>query len=454
MTTTISRSLLVFAAVLTAAFLAVITTMGYTLYKVRIEGPTYREIVAAKDLIADILPPPMFVVEAYLHATEAVIHPEMTERNLGRIAALQKDFDTRYALWAAADMPQDIQKLVKEDIKDTSARFWAAMNEQALPALKKRDEAALQTAFDRLRDAFEAQKRAVDQLVKTSTAYLEAQESMAHRDALLYTTAASAAAAFALVVLWVGLLVFKRRSITPVLALSAYLGRLAAGNYGQGVPFSKRQDEIGTMSSAIEVLRSAAIEKLELAEEAARQRHLTDRERAAHLAEQAQLAADLQNVVSELGDGLKRLAHFNIEATLPTPFKAEFEPLRHDFNASLAAFQRVMQSILDKSREIEGSARTLGSSTDQLAKRTEQQARPLKKQQRRSNRSPPTCATPPNARQRRARARQMRRTTSRPPLASFRMRLSRWRELRRPRARFHRSPASSTRSHFKPTFWR
>ena len=377
MNLTISRSLVVFAAALTTAFLAVIATMGYTLHKVRVEGPTYLEIVAAKDLIADILPPPMFVVEAYLHATEAAVHPDMLERNLGRIAGLQKDFDTRYAFWAGSNIPPDIRKLVTEDIRTTSATFWTVMNEQAVPALKQGNNAATAAAFDHLRDAFEAQKQAVDRLVKASASYLEDQEKIAHGETVLYTSIAAAVAGVALLVLWLGLLVFKWRSITPVLALSTYVGRLAAGDNAHAVPFAERPDEIGTMASAIEILRNAAIEKLALADEAALQRQLTDRERADHAAEQAKHAADLTHVVSELGNGLKRLARFNIENTLDTPFKPEFETLRHDFNASLAAFQSVMENILEKSREIEGSARTLGSSADQLARRTEQQAAAL-----------------------------------------------------------------------------
>ncbi|HWU64583.1 MAG TPA: methyl-accepting chemotaxis protein [Ensifer sp.] len=373
----ISRSLVVFAAVLTTALIAVIATMGYTLHKVRIEGPAYQQIVAAKDIIADILPPPMFVVEAYLHATETVVHPDMMERNLAQIAALQKDFDNRYAYWAGADIPPDIRKLVTEDIRATSAAFWTVMNQEAVPSLKGRNEAEIAPAFDHLRDAFEAQKHAVERLVTASGNYLEAQEKIAHGDAIFYTTVAFAVAGLALVVLWAGLLIFKRLSIMPVLTMSTYLGRLAEGDQSQDVPFADRRDEIGTMASAISVLRRAAIEKSQLAEESEHQRQITERERAVRAADQAQLAKDLGDVISALGNGLKKLAKFQIEETLDAPFKAEFETLRLDFNASLSAFQQVMESILGKSHEIEGSAQTLGSSADQLARRTEQQAAAL-----------------------------------------------------------------------------
>ncbi|MCD2180361.1 methyl-accepting chemotaxis protein [Rhizobium sp. C1] len=377
MNLTISRSLMAFACVLTVAFVAAFATMGYTLQKVRIQGPAYREIIDAKDLIADILPPPLFVVEAYLHATEAVIHNEMTDGNIKRIGELQKEFDTRYAFWEGSDIPPEIRKLVTNDIRQTSAGFWAVMNKEALPALKQPNANITMRAFDRLRDTFNAQKEAVDRLVTESSNYLATREKTAQRDAILFTVLASSAAAGALAVLWAGLAIFRRRSIVPVLEMSAYLDRLTAGDHQQEVPFSSRKDEIGAMASAIAVLRSASLERRALEEQAARTRTLSDRERAEHAAEQAQYAADLTHIVTELGNGLKRLADFNIETTLERPFKGEYETLRHNFNASLAAFQRVLANILAKSQEIEVSAQTLGTSADQLARRTEQQAAAL-----------------------------------------------------------------------------
>jgi methyl-accepting chemotaxis protein len=35
-----------------------------------VNGPVYQEIVYGKDLIADILPPPLYIVESYMLANE------------------------------------------------------------------------------------------------------------------------------------------------------------------------------------------------------------------------------------------------------------------------------------------------------------------------------------------------------------------------------------------------
>jgi methyl-accepting chemotaxis protein len=351
--------------------------MSYTLESVRIESPAYHGIVNAKDIVADILPPPLFVVEAYLHATESIVHPDMTDGNLARIEVLHKEFESRYAFWVAADIPQHIKTLISGDIRTTGTDFWKVMDEEAIPALKSGDKAAIASAFDKLRDAFEAEKRAVERLVKASIDDLTARETQAHHDAVIFTGVAFATAGVALAVLWGGLLFFKRRSITPVLLMSFYLRNLAAGEYADTIPGSGRRDEVGVMATAVAVLRDASIEKIALEEAASRQRDMTESERAANAFAQAELASDLQKVVRDLGDGLKRLADFNIRQTLDTPFKQEFEPLRRDFNASLAAFQDVLTNILDKSREIAASTQTLGNSADQLARRTEQQAAAL-----------------------------------------------------------------------------
>ena len=46
-----------------------------TLNLVKVNGPFYREIVDGKDLIADILPPPNYIIESY---TMAVSYTHLT----------------------------------------------------------------------------------------------------------------------------------------------------------------------------------------------------------------------------------------------------------------------------------------------------------------------------------------------------------------------------------------
>ena len=46
------------------------SSLNRDINEVKVNGPLYRQIVEGKDLIADILPPPEYIIESYLTAYE------------------------------------------------------------------------------------------------------------------------------------------------------------------------------------------------------------------------------------------------------------------------------------------------------------------------------------------------------------------------------------------------
>jgi type II secretory pathway component PulL len=57
-------------AVFAGLFLIFCGTTWYTIDQVRVQGKIYDQIVTGKDLIADILPPPEYIIESYLVARQ------------------------------------------------------------------------------------------------------------------------------------------------------------------------------------------------------------------------------------------------------------------------------------------------------------------------------------------------------------------------------------------------
>ena len=55
---------------LAAGIVAVAGVGAQTLQTLKVNGPIYKEIVDGKDLIADILPPPLYLIESYALANE------------------------------------------------------------------------------------------------------------------------------------------------------------------------------------------------------------------------------------------------------------------------------------------------------------------------------------------------------------------------------------------------
>lgn len=74
------------------------------LVQLHVGGPNYVRIIAGKDLVADILPPPLYINEAYLEARLALDRPREVQQRKERLLALKKDFDERKAVWDASTL--------------------------------------------------------------------------------------------------------------------------------------------------------------------------------------------------------------------------------------------------------------------------------------------------------------------------------------------------------------
>ena len=65
----VSNAMVLFGVVAALCLAALLFTSGYALKQLRVGGPLYTQIKLGNDLIADILPPPEYVLEAYLEAS-------------------------------------------------------------------------------------------------------------------------------------------------------------------------------------------------------------------------------------------------------------------------------------------------------------------------------------------------------------------------------------------------
>ncbi|MGG7518310.1 methyl-accepting chemotaxis protein [Allorhizobium undicola] len=373
----LSRSLFLFGACLFAGLMLSSGIMFYALRTLRVNGPVYADIVHAKDVIADILPPPLFVIEAYVAATDAGQEPARLQANAEELARLRKSFDARIRFWRGVALPEEITRLLREGVEPASAAFWSEVD-TVLPLLNGGKTAEAEQSLVRLRVRYLAQKAAVEQLVAASNIYLERVEERAAKSSLRLETLAIAALLLSVATLWAGLYGFRRAAIGPMQHFQKFMSGLAAGNFDLTVPFLNRRDEVGKMAEAGAVLREAAIERRRM-REAERDRAERDRhEGAARLEAQAAQAADLQRVVEDLGAAMERLAQFDLRMTLDHPFSADFEPLRLNLNKSLGLFQSTMADILGKVEGVKASSANLYGQVASIAERTERQAAALK----------------------------------------------------------------------------
>ena len=160
----------------------------------------------------------------------------------------------------------------------------------------------------------------------------------------------------------------------PLGSIIFAMRRLAEGDHEVEAPGQNRADEIGAMAQAVGQFKSNAVERLRLEGEAAAAEaaRLADLQRSE--ADRAQAAARLAEVVEALGEGLKRLAAGDLAVRLNSPFAEAYDRLRGDFNASVTTLSSAIRAVAEAARGINGGVDEIAHASDDLSRRTEQQA--------------------------------------------------------------------------------
>ena len=150
-----------------------------TINKVKINGDAYNRIAQEKDLIADILPPPEYLVEAYL-----VIHQMMEETDdvklkelVSKSKKLREEYEERHKYWTD-NLPESPLKteFIAASYKP-AVEYFKIQDEQVIPAISKNDrDAARQIIRTSLKDRYEEHRSAIDRVVKMASDILQKDE--------------------------------------------------------------------------------------------------------------------------------------------------------------------------------------------------------------------------------------------------------------------------------------
>src|SRR3979411_1034317 len=104
----VSNAIVLFGGVAALGLAALLFTSGYALQQLRVGGPLYSQIKLGNDLVADILPPPAYVLEAYLEATLALRDPSRLSVHQGKLTQLHKEYTERRDFWAKSDIDSSL----------------------------------------------------------------------------------------------------------------------------------------------------------------------------------------------------------------------------------------------------------------------------------------------------------------------------------------------------------
>lgn len=143
---------------------------------VKVNGGLYKDIIRGKDLVADILPPPEYIIESYLVAEQAY-HASTTKGTgesvtalIARLEDLHKQYESRHAYWSKEPLSSNIAKTLLDDSYRPAQEFFNIADNTYIPALRSGDTAAAAAALDKMSVAYETHRRAIDKVVELANA--------------------------------------------------------------------------------------------------------------------------------------------------------------------------------------------------------------------------------------------------------------------------------------------
>jgi hypothetical protein len=145
-----------------------------TLNSVKVHGPYYQEIVMGKDLVADILPPPEYVIETYLYTLLMADPANRREvpTYIKSINELRDDYSTRHQVWVdelpqATREDQNLRQAMVVDSYTPAMQFFNEINEQLIPAVNRGDYATARKLVNGpLRQSYNQHRDAINRVVK------------------------------------------------------------------------------------------------------------------------------------------------------------------------------------------------------------------------------------------------------------------------------------------------
>lgn len=335
-------------------------TYFFSTEQTRVGGTSYREISALRDLRADVLPPPLYLVDAHNTVLRIEARPDRVWDLQSDLQRLHRDYTQRIAFWKSQQPPAELGRVIFGESDRAAQQFWTIAETKVLPAAKRGDTAALYSAGDELERAYASHRKAVDELIPLISAARDSSEASAlaalntsrtlMRSMLLAMTLVSIAA------LW---LLF-RRVIQPIQGISSYTENLAAGNFQIKVPYLGRNDEVGEIAKSLEGFRLGAIDRQAQRKEQEELREAAAREREAFEAKTHEADEIRRTVVAKLAEGLAHLSKGAGSAPLEEAFPGEYEQLRLDFNSAVEALEALAfeQKIHEESLQAADRVRT------------------------------------------------------------------------------------------------
>ena len=138
------------------------------IFQLKVNGPLYEKITHQKDLLADILPPPLYLIESYEVALQMLgeSDADALKEQIQRIPSLRKDFQQRLEFWRQPLAGSEIGQILTDEAQKPALDFFDTVEKEFLPAIQNKDKATANAlASGKMQTLYLKQRKASDQMV-------------------------------------------------------------------------------------------------------------------------------------------------------------------------------------------------------------------------------------------------------------------------------------------------
>lgn len=275
--------------------------------------PMYARVMQDKDVIADIMPPPLHLLEPYLVLMQAVEETDAVKRKtlIARYTALETDYTKRHEYWDAKLDEGPLKEGLTTKANEAARSFFQTVRDDVLPKLGTGavPEEVSVTLRGPVRTAFDQHRAAIDEVVKQANASINTAEQTAS-DARDRWVRIQLVFSVVIVGLVAGACWFIARSILhPTAALVHRMNDIAEGaaDLTQRVTVES-DDEIGELARLINVVINRIHDLVARVRVSAVQLHATGAEISAAASEQESTVHSFSASSTEIASAAKEIS--------------------------------------------------------------------------------------------------------------------------------------------------
>ena len=316
--TSFKTRMIVLSLVFLTGLLVTHLMYGLMIASVRVNGPLFDRIIQGKDLTADILPPPQYIIESYLLVLQMVDEQDEALRSyqISEFKKLQQEYRTQHEFWLNELEEETVaETTLKEklivDSYEPAMKFYELANKNVIAPLESGDASeTIRTAVrGEILEKYREHRAAIDEVVALTNQNVEDEEESVGGTITRWMITQFVFGLFVIGVVAAICWVIIRGILKPTAGLIDRMTDMSEG----GADLTKRveiesEDEIGQLSQLINAVIQRIHDLIAQVQMAAIQLNSTSTQIAAAAGEQNTTMQGFNASTSEIAASVKQIS--------------------------------------------------------------------------------------------------------------------------------------------------